>query len=60
MNFNSGQTRSQAELDFDGIFYCRVLEVSPFKKLSYSWKGGPGDGSITIDSVGGMETAAKR
>ncbi|MBT1698388.1 SRPBCC domain-containing protein [Fulvivirgaceae bacterium PWU4] len=38
-------------LDFDGIFYCKVLEVVPFKKLSYSWKSGPGDGQITLDSV---------
>lgn len=38
-------------LDFDGIFYCRVLEIVPFKKLSYSWKSGPGDGAITLDSV---------
>jgi uncharacterized protein YndB with AHSA1/START domain len=38
-------------LDFDGIFYCKVLEVIPFKKLSYSWKSGPGNGKITLDSV---------
>ncbi|MDR6942121.1 SRPBCC family protein [Mucilaginibacter pocheonensis] len=38
-------------LDFDGIFYCRVLEIIPFKKLSYSWKSGPGGGDITLDSV---------
>jgi uncharacterized protein YndB with AHSA1/START domain len=38
-------------LDFDGIFYCRVLEIVPFKKLSYSWKSGPGEGKITLDSV---------
>lgn len=38
-------------LDFDGIFYCKVLEIIPFKKLSYSWKSGPGDGEITLDSV---------
>lgn len=38
-------------LNFDGIFYCRVLEIVPFKKLSYSWKCGPGDGKITVDSV---------
>ena len=40
-----------AALDFDGIFYCKVLEVIPFKKLSYSWKSGPGEGKITLDSV---------
>jgi len=38
-------------LDFDGIFYCKVLEIVPFKKLSYSWKSGPGNGEITLDSV---------
>jgi uncharacterized protein YndB with AHSA1/START domain len=38
-------------LDFDGIFYCKVLEIVPFKKLSYSWKSGPGGGKITLDSV---------
>jgi uncharacterized protein YndB with AHSA1/START domain len=38
-------------LNFDGIFYCKVLEIVPFKKLSYSWKSGPGNGVITLDSV---------
>lgn len=39
------------KLGFDGIFYCKVLEIVPFKKLSYSWKSGPGEGKITLDSV---------
>jgi len=38
-------------LDFDGIVYCKVLEIVPFKKLSYSWKLGPGDGTLNVDSV---------
>jgi uncharacterized protein YndB with AHSA1/START domain len=38
-------------LDFDGIFYCKVLEITPLKKLSYSWHSGPGDGQITLESV---------
>jgi uncharacterized protein YndB with AHSA1/START domain len=38
-------------LDFDGIVYCKVLEIIPYKKLSYSWKSGPGDGTINVDSV---------
>jgi uncharacterized protein YndB with AHSA1/START domain len=38
-------------LDFDGIFYCKVLEVVPFKRLSYSWNCGPGEGKITLESV---------
>ncbi|MEP6951331.1 MAG: SRPBCC domain-containing protein, partial [Ginsengibacter sp.] len=37
--------------DFDGNIYCKVLEIVPFKKLSYSWKGGPGEGKITLDSI---------
>ena len=38
-------------LDFDGIVYCKVLDIVPFKKLSYSWKLGPGDGTINLDSI---------
>jgi len=38
-------------LDWDGILYCKVLEIVPFKRLSYSWKLGPGDGTINLDSV---------
>lgn len=36
---------------WDGIVYCEVLEIIPQQKLSFSWKGGPGDGSLTLDSV---------
>jgi uncharacterized protein YndB with AHSA1/START domain len=39
------------QFDFDGIVYCKVLEIIPFKKLSYSWKAGPGDGKINLDSI---------
>lgn len=45
------RTNPIPSLDFDGIFYCRVLEIVPFRKLSYSWKSGPGEGKITLDSV---------
>ena len=38
-------------LNFDGIFYCKVLEIVPFKRLSYSWNSGPGDGKITLEST---------
>lgn len=38
-------------MDFDGISYCKVLEIEPFKKLTYSWKGGPGNGVFTLDSL---------
>jgi uncharacterized protein YndB with AHSA1/START domain len=45
------KTNPVPSLNFDGIVYCKVLEIIPFKKLSYSWKCGPGDGKITLDSV---------
>jgi uncharacterized protein YndB with AHSA1/START domain len=45
------RTKPLPAYDFDGIVFCRVLEIIPFKKLSYSWKGGPGDGKINLDSV---------
>ncbi len=38
-------------LDLDGIFYCKVLEIIPFQKLTYSWKGGAGNGIFTLDTV---------
>src|SRR4051794_26743600 len=38
-------------LDFDGIFHCKVLYIEPLKKLSYSWKSGPGGGKITLESI---------
>jgi uncharacterized protein YndB with AHSA1/START domain len=37
--------------NFDGIFYCKVLEIVPFKKLVYSWNCGPGKGQINLESV---------
>jgi uncharacterized protein YndB with AHSA1/START domain len=38
-------------MDFDGVIYCKVLEMVPPKKLTYSWKSGPGSGKITLDSI---------
>ena len=45
------RTKPLPNFDFDGIVYCKVLEIIPFKKLSYSWKGGPGNDKITLDTV---------
>jgi uncharacterized protein YndB with AHSA1/START domain len=45
------RTNPVPSLDFDGVCYCKVLEIVPFEKLSYSWKAGPGDGKITLDTV---------
>lgn len=38
-------------IEFDGNVYCKVLEISEPKKLSYSWKFGPGTGEMIIDSL---------
>jgi uncharacterized protein YndB with AHSA1/START domain len=45
------RTKPMPSLECDGIFYCKVLEFLPFEKLTYSWKSGPGDGTITVDTV---------
>ena len=45
------RTNAIPALGFDGICYCKVLELIPYKKLSYSWKGGSGEGEITLDTI---------
>ena len=45
------RTKPLPQFDFDGVIYCTVLEIVPFKRLSYSWKGGPGEGKINLDSL---------
>ncbi len=45
------KTNPIPSLDFDGIFYCKVVELVLLKKLTYTMKGGPGEGQITVDSV---------
>jgi len=45
------KTKPLPQFDCDGIFYCKVLEIVPLRKLSYSWKAGPGDGKISLYSV---------
>ena len=44
-------TKPKVKVGFDGMVYCQVLKVQPITLLSYSWKGGPGKGKITLDSV---------
>jgi uncharacterized protein YndB with AHSA1/START domain len=39
------------QLDFDGIVYCKVLEIAPHHTLSYSWQSGSGEGKIDLDSI---------
>ncbi len=38
------------ESNYKGITHCEVLEVKPFIKLSYSWKGDTKDGNRTFNS----------
>lgn len=38
-------------LDLDGIMNCKILEIVPLQKLTYTWKAGPGNGTITLDTV---------
>jgi uncharacterized protein YndB with AHSA1/START domain len=45
------KTKPLPNFEFDGIIYCKVLELIPCKKLSYSWKGGPREGVINMDSI---------
>lgn len=45
------KTGAVASLNFDGNIYCKVLEIEPFKKLSYSWSSGPGEGKITLNTT---------
>ena len=45
------RTKPLPQFDFNGIAYCKVLEIVPLKKLVYSWKGGPGNGVFSLDSV---------
>jgi uncharacterized protein YndB with AHSA1/START domain len=44
-------TKPMPELEMDGIFYCKILTIDPVKKLTYSWKAGPGNGIYTLDTV---------
>jgi uncharacterized protein YndB with AHSA1/START domain len=45
------KTKPIPNLDLDGIFHCKVLEIVPFQKLTYSWKGGSGNGLFTLDTI---------
>ena len=45
------KTKPLPQLASDGICLCQVLELEPLKKLVYSWKTGPGDGSISLDTI---------
>jgi uncharacterized protein YndB with AHSA1/START domain len=45
------KTNPIPSLNIDGIMHCKVLEIDPFKKLSYTWNCGPGNGQISLESI---------
>jgi len=45
------KTVPKLNLKFNGDIYCEVLEIVPFKKLVYSWKGGLSKDNPSLDSV---------
>lgn len=45
------QTKPIPSLGLDGVFHCKIIEIVPFKKLSYSWKGGSGNGIYILDTI---------
>src|ERR1700748_2129689 len=53
------RTNPMPAFEFDGICYCKVLEIVPFERLVYSWKGGPGNGVMTLDSLVEWKLEAK-
>lgn len=45
------QAKPKVKINFDGNIYCEVLEIVPYQRLTYSWKGGGTKEKPTLDSV---------
>lgn len=45
------RAKAAPSIEFDGICYCKILSVVPFKQLSYSWKCSPTDNGHKIDTI---------
>jgi uncharacterized protein YndB with AHSA1/START domain len=45
------KTNPHPDVDFDGTFYCKVLEITPLKTLSYSWNFWSSDGTLYESEV---------
>jgi uncharacterized protein YndB with AHSA1/START domain len=45
------RTNAMPAINLDGIMHCKVIEIVPFQKLTYSWKAGPGNGIFILDTV---------
>lgn len=47
----SFRTNPLPQFNCDGIFHCKVLEITPMKKLIYTWNAGSGGGTFNLKSV---------
>lgn len=45
------RTKPKIKFGFDGTVYCEVLELIPFERLVYSWKGGMSNEKPSLDSL---------
>ncbi|HTM98357.1 MAG TPA: SRPBCC domain-containing protein [Pedobacter sp.] len=45
------KTKAIPRFGFDGNIYCKVTEIIPFEKLSYTWRGGNPKETNKLDSV---------
>ena len=43
--------KPKLKFGFDGRIYCEVLEIVPYKKLVYSWKGGSSKKNPSLNST---------
>lgn len=43
--------KPKLKIGFDGRIYCEVLEIVPYKKLVYSWKGGLSKDNPSLNST---------
>ncbi len=43
--------KPKLKFGFDGRIYCEVMEIVPFKKLVYSWKGGLSKENPSLNST---------
>lgn len=43
--------KPELKFGFDGRIYCQVLEIIPYKKLVYSWKGGLSKENPSLNSL---------
>lgn len=43
--------KPRLKIGFDGRIYCEILEIIPYKKLVYSWKGGMSKENPSLNSI---------